>query len=1001
MNRKQLWLLGTGMVLLLSSVFIFKSLEEKSFESRSSRYLSERAKQKQEGNNAYRDWYTSRIVNPATGKIDQKAMIDARTKVEAIINNPAASRASISVDDWTELGPYNHGGRTRAMIIDAFNSKTLFAASVGGGLFVSYTGGNYWERVEEIAEYLTTAAICQDVDGHIYVGTGEDMYHFSGEGSGGLVGNGVYKGTRAVDGTYTWSHLEATTITSTSALQNGSDEWSSVNEIVAHPTKGGYVYAATNGGIYMTIDGGESWDRTSTTAAKIQDITIGADANGNVKIHATSSSAYMVSTDDGLTFEDATDNAGFPSIGQRAEIKVAPSDANFVYLANADNNGFLEGFYRSTDAGLNWEVITKGGSDFFEPFGQPRSATNTSGQGDYDNVIGVTADNPEEVFFGGVTLWKWTPEEGINKVAYNFNLADDRYYVHSDMHGIVADTTDANLIYFTNDGGVFASYNRGEWYTHLNAGYKTMQAYDVTVGPYGEVLAGFQDNGSHMIDIPNTKDGGVYTSSTLVSGGDGGEVDWSFVNPNAVFTASQFGNIRRSSNRGMSFNTFYDLNAAPDETLVGVDPGFGDFVTPYELWESAAGTYSDTTINQVLPSSEIQDSVRGFTANELKEVELGYDTIITELENESYFFAGLIGGVWVTKDALNFSVDPIWYKVTTFSSSINPITMDVAPDGNTIWTGATNGVIYRTTNVKTANYGYRFNGQLAYNSNSGDSTMVVNNTRFYADSVGIVNTTITTGGSGRITSVAIDPNNDEHVIVTYGGYGGAGRRIYESTNAMDSLPSWTDISGNIENWPVYDAIIDVESSSRIIIGTEFGVFQTNSTNGSSTSWEFVGPSRVAVFSLDQVSISDSINDLAATGTGHTGSIVVAGTHGRGIWATNYDICAIYGYNGLDCAAALSVEENNEEIDVLNNQVSLFPNPVVSEATLNLVVMDRSNVEIKVYNLSGALVLAEQYDNQNKGHLSYSIDMNGQKAGIYVVNTTVNGKVYQNKMIKLN
>ena len=72
MNRKQLWLLGTGMILLLSIVFIFKSLEEKSFESRSSRYLSERAKQKQEGNNAYRDWYTSRIVNPATGKIDQK-----------------------------------------------------------------------------------------------------------------------------------------------------------------------------------------------------------------------------------------------------------------------------------------------------------------------------------------------------------------------------------------------------------------------------------------------------------------------------------------------------------------------------------------------------------------------------------------------------------------------------------------------------------------------------------------------------------------------------------------------------------------------------------------------------------------------------------------------------------------------------------------------------------------------------------------------------------------
>ena len=48
---------------------------------------------------------------------------------------------------------------------------------------------------------------------------------------------------------------------------------------------------------------------------------------------------------------------------------------------------------------------------------------------------------------------------------------------------------------------------------------------------------------------------------------------------------------------------------------------------------------------------------------------------------------------------------------------------------------------------------------------------------------------------------------------------------------MDSIPSWTDISGDIDNWPVYDAVVDIESSNRIFVATEFGVFQTENTNG--------------------------------------------------------------------------------------------------------------------------------------------------------------------------
>ena len=997
MNKKQLWLLGAGIVLVLSSVFVLRKAEESNFDDRTSRYMANRAFEKTEGVNGYKEWLRKRIINPATGNIDNKAVLSARTKAQAVINKVNASRASVTIDDWTELGPYNHGGRTRALLIDQANPNRVFAAGVGGGLFKSENKGQYWERIAEIEDFLTTTALCQDQEGNFYVGTGESLYFpnnssYAGSGSGGLPGNGIYKGTVAEDGSIAWAHLEETAPAG-SRLTSANDDWSGVNELVAHPVLVNTVYAATMGGIYMTTDGGLTWSKAEgSPSSMITDIAIGTTAEGEVMIHATSSSNYYICSDD-FNFVRSTENSGFPTIGSRAEVQVAPSDANYVYISNADNSGLLEGFYQSKDAGTTWTVITKGGSDFFEPFGQ----AGASGQGDYDNVIGVALDDPEEVYFGGVTLWKWTPETGVDKIAYNYDVGDGRFYVHSDMHGIVGDPTDSNALYFTNDGGVFASYNRGQWFTHLNAGYKTMQAYDATVGPYGEVIAGFQDNGTHVIDVPSKTSKDVYTSSTLINGGDGGEVAWSFINPNALFVASQYGAIKRSSNRGISSNDFYDDNAAPDQTLVGESWQFADFVTPFKLWENLnTGTYYDTTISQVLPTNAAIDSL-GINQDPR------LDTVVTELKNQSFFYAGLRGGIWMTKDALNFSIDPVWYKVSNFGSTVTPTSIEASNNGNTIWTSTDNGRIYRTTNLLQANFGYRFDGKLKY-STSGDSSVEVTGSRFWADSVGIENATITVpGASGIITSVNIDPNNEAHVIVTYGGYGGSGKRIWESTNAMDSIPSWTDISGDIDNWPVYDAVVDIESSNRIFVATEFGVFQTENTNGGSTSWTFVGPSKVATFALDQVSISDSLNGLSQTGTSHTGAILVAATHGRGIWATNYDICEIYQLSDEECSIALNVNDDNlEDISlVMSNKVSVYPNPVVSQATINLVTTDRSDINISAYNLSGALVYEQIYTNQSKGHLSFDIDLADVPDGIYILNTTVNGKVFKNKLIKLN
>jgi len=46
---------------------------------------------------------------------------------------------------WTELGPGNIGGRTRALVIDPVQSRSMYAAGVSGGIWTAAPHGR-WRR---------------------------------------------------------------------------------------------------------------------------------------------------------------------------------------------------------------------------------------------------------------------------------------------------------------------------------------------------------------------------------------------------------------------------------------------------------------------------------------------------------------------------------------------------------------------------------------------------------------------------------------------------------------------------------------------------------------------------------------------------------------------------------------------------------------------------------------------------------------------------------------
>src|SRR4051812_33625964 len=110
---------------------------------------------------------------------------------------------------WTERGPNNIGGRTRAILVDRADASgnTALAASVSGGIFKTT---NFlaplpnWVPVNDRMSNLVVTAMVQDRTNPaiMYAGTGEGWFNIDA-----LKGGGVFK---SIDGGSTWNLLPST-----------------------------------------------------------------------------------------------------------------------------------------------------------------------------------------------------------------------------------------------------------------------------------------------------------------------------------------------------------------------------------------------------------------------------------------------------------------------------------------------------------------------------------------------------------------------------------------------------------------------------------------------------------------------------------------------------------------------------------------------------------------------------------------------------------------------
>jgi photosystem II stability/assembly factor-like uncharacterized protein len=305
-------------------------------------------------------------------------------KAIAARKNSNSRTQSNGVLEWKERGPANVPGRTRGLIVDPDDptQNTWFAASAGGGVWKTVTGGNAWNLITPDLTNLATTVLAMATSNHnvIYLGTGESF--------GGLVGirgNGIFKSN---DRGQTWNHLPSTI------------NFSDINRIIIHPTDANTAVAATAIGIYRTTNGGDTWTKVSNLQS-VEDLK-STPGNFNIQYATQNSVGVLKSTNAGVTW--ALSNTGMSPNG-RTEIAISPNNTNRIFAsAQSTLGGSLSDLYVSDDAGTNWSIADVTFNNTLFDF--------LGGQGWYDNTILCDPFNANVVYHGGVSLFRTQLENG-------------------------------------------------------------------------------------------------------------------------------------------------------------------------------------------------------------------------------------------------------------------------------------------------------------------------------------------------------------------------------------------------------------------------------------------------------------------------------------------------------------------------------------------------------------------------------------------------------------
>ena len=802
------------------------------------------------------NWETKMMADPITGKIPE----NMRARELAFAATLPFQQQSLNKNDdgsiWRSRGPWNLGGRTRAIAIDATNENILFAGGVSGGIWRSVNGGNSWNKVTRPDQLSNVTCIVQDTrkgkTNIWYAGTGELIGNSASGNASFYYGDGILKST---DGGLTWNSLASTV---SGKPQSLSKNFNLVNNIVINTAMdtGDVLFAATYGSVYRSDNGGEKWSEVRggiglITPSVYTNVAITKSGVAYAVLSSDGGQKGIWRTADGKTWINITPK-GFAAAYNQIEIGIDPNNENNVYFlgytpnygkksldfrGKADWASFWKYTFISGDGtgtGGNWEDRSQNLPAFGGYFG------NFNTQTGYNMYVRVKPGAPNTIYIGSTNLWRSTDGFTTNKNiswigGYGVNSSFPDYTVypnqHPDQHNLIFYPSDPKKMISACDGGVFRTSDNAAanvTWESLNKGYLTSQFYSVAIdhaSPFNdEILGGLQDNGSYF-----TRSGTVDVDWTMPGDGDGS------------FCAIADGRSEYyvSKQEGKTYHIKVDNNGNTIK-WARIDPlgaKVTQFINPFVLDPNNQKRMYFIANNHIWRNDDVTQIPLKDKIDTIK-VSTGWEMLKTQ-------------------------------KDTT--AEIASIAVSRIP-GDRLYYGTTNGKLYRIDNA------------------AAGTTMAKD----------ITGAAFPKGA--YLNNITVDPDNADKIIAVFSNY--SVQSIFYSINGGTT---WVAVSGNLEqftngtgNGPScrWAAILPVKDKHAYFIATSTGLYSTDTLQGTKTVWTLQSPEGIGH------TVCTMIDTRPSDG------LVVVGTHGNGAYSSN--VTYTYQITGIQ-------PKNNAKLttDILN------------------------------------------------------------------------------------
>ncbi len=785
----------------------------------------------EEDQNVRNKWMLEMLADPATGRIPD----GIRNKELAFAATLPIANTSYKTggNNWQNIGPWNVGGRTRALAVDIKNESIIMAAGVSGGIWKSTDAGKTWTRKTKSDQLPNVTCISQNPQkpNTWWAGTGEYIGNSASGGNAFFLGNGLYKST---DNGESWQTVSASASNTPNIFDKNMDM---ILNVVHNPTDtSDNVFVATYGNIYRTTNGGKNFSfmrggtGTNNGTSEYTDIAI----TSKGIIYAVLSSdgpqkGMWRSIDNGKTWANITP-VSFYNQYNRIAIGISPSDENQIYFVmntdkegkktmdfrgRAEYNGFWKYNYVSGDgtgAGGVWEDRSSNLPDVGGAFG------NFNTQGGYDLYVRVKPDDPNMVFIGCNNLWR--SSDGF-KTANNTSLVggydikstlpDYKLYPnhHPDQHNWVFLKSDPKKAICSNDGGIFRTDDCAATnltWQPLNNGYITTQYYTVSMDHAANgktIIGGLQDNGTWWgNDVTNNM-----LNWTMPFGGDG----------SYCYVPDGANDLYVSKQEGKVYHIQVDANGNSSK-YARIDPGDGrgyGFINPFicdpnkqNRMYVAGGSkvWRNHDVNQV-PLKSVLDSVRTM---------LGWEIIDSTADSNLR-----ISAITISKQS-----------------------------ANVLLYGTTKGRLYKVLNADASN----------------PISIEITSANFPTDAY--------------INCITVDPLDTSRIFVVFSNY-----NIESVFYSNDGGQTFNAISGNLEqfaggggNGPSCRWITMMRRNGFIayFMATSTGLYVTDSLKGANTKWV------LQAYDVINNNICTMIDVRESDG------LVIVASHGSGLFACNFD-----------------------------------------------------------------------------------------------------------------